>query len=238
MAEDRWAVPRHILDMPGAAARNAMLNTIRLMRIVARNGVELLHFLERANEPEAIMKVWNVEERDEAFEDFLNETERLLFNFLAAVAARVDSYRYLVRRGVLVGTLLDAYSDRVRSSFRDNPLHHWLMGLRNYMLHHRLPVSHGHLRFTAATASTTVTVTVEVKGLLTSSAFDGMGKRYMDGKEAIDVAATVVAYIQALRAFDDWLIPAYWVHHKANIDAFHEAWNESALDTRRRNLGF
>ena len=237
-AHDRWAVPQQVLDMPGASARNAMLDTIRLMRIVARNGAEVLSFLERANEPEAIMKVWNVDERDDAFEDFLNETERLLFNFLAAVAARVDSYRYLVNRGFFTGDLLSAYNDRVRRGFRDNPLHHWLIGLRNYMLHHRLPVSHGHLKFTTATASTTVTVTIQVKSLLTSSAFNSMGKRYMDGKEAIDVAATVVAYISALRAFDDWLIPTYWSHHKADIDAFHDAWKASALDARRRNLGF
>lgn len=236
-AEDWRATPQHILDMRGREAWQSMLGTIRLIKIVAVNGSELLAFFKKVNEPTAIMKIWRMEEREGAFEQFLDETERLLFNFLNAAYGRVESYRGLMKRGHLTGDLLEAYRQRVDRDFVNDPLHNWLIRLRNYMLHSRLPVSTGHLDYSAANQQTTVTVSIDLKNLVSSADFNAQARSYMEGKESVNVPVAVRTYLVALKSFDDWFLPAYWAHHHADIDAYREAWDASAEESWRRRFG-
>jgi hypothetical protein len=85
------------------------------------------------------------ERHRERHQAFLDECERLLHNALSAVHSRVDLLRTFISRYVAESTptLATEYRLRVDSDFVENPIHNFLTGLRNYMLHERLPATVG-----------------------------------------------------------------------------------------------
>ena len=61
----------------------------RMYRLFATNDKELRDHFERHSSPQAILELWDIEHR-ERFDAFLDETDRLLHNYLAAAASLAD----------------------------------------------------------------------------------------------------------------------------------------------------
>ena len=139
-------VPDEVLAMPGYEILQSAQHLGRVLGILLGNAAELQRYFDTLNaptDPNRMLGLWDPRNRD-AFDAHLNEAERLLFNFLAACYSRVEFYRVLVNKDLIVGQLRTEYDRRV-TALDSTPLHRWLFGLRRLMQHHALPVSSGTL---------------------------------------------------------------------------------------------
>jgi hypothetical protein len=232
--EDRWVVPAEVLALPGFKVLEALHAFGRTVRIFRANTAALTDWLARTDDPAVLFAVWNANDRDQ-FERHFDETERLFFNFLASAQARVDYCRVIVNRGLLDGTLADAYQTRVQSTFRLDPVHNWMVGIRNHMLHHRLPVSRGHLEI--STSHVKSTIVFETRSLLASDGFNPSARQWMADRTEIDLRETVEAYATRVDEFDEWFSRAYAEHHLEVSEAFLAAKQGHAKHASRRWSG-
>jgi hypothetical protein len=207
--------------MPGFAFLESVRTLEALLCIMHLNSAELLQWLGRTDEPKTLLAVWD-DANPAAFEGHLDEAERLLFNYLAAVHARVNYYQGLKNRGYIDGSLLTEYEARVDLEFRNDGRHHWMIGLRNYMMHHKLPRWYGNLRFeqTDQIESRMVIATAE---LLTAHEFNATARLWMQDHPEVDLRVTVRDYSASAGTLDRWFMAAYSAHHKQDTDAFLQA---------------
>lgn len=214
-------LPDELLSMPGSAFLESARTLEALLCIMHLNSGELLQWLARTDDPEIRRAVWD-RDNPAAFYGHVDEAERLLFNYLAAVQARVDYYRGLIHRGHMEGNLLSEYNARCDLEFRNDGRHQWMIGMRKLMLHHKLPRWYGNLQFghTDQVESRMVIATAE---LLTESEFNAKARLWMQDRPEVDLRATVRDYSGAAGAFDRWFIAAYSAQHKPATDAFLRA---------------
>src|SRR4051794_817941 len=90
-------LPDDVLAMPGFAYSDSARTLEALLCIMHLNSDELLRWLARTDDVEILVAVWGNADTQE-FENHLDETERLLFNYLAGVHARVAYYQGLKNR--------------------------------------------------------------------------------------------------------------------------------------------
>ncbi len=69
------------------------------------------------------------------------EFVRRLYNFVAAAFALVDHARRLYEKHYASTGVFDDYRSEVDARFKNNPLHRFIQGLRNYCLHYEVPES-------------------------------------------------------------------------------------------------
>ena len=155
--------------------------------------------------------MWNADDR-RALDRHLDETERRFFNFLASVHSRVDCYRVVTRRGHLCGELAVEYERRRQDV--DSRLHQWMIGMRNFMLHHRIPATLGQFKFDAAGGEQpTAHVVIPVEELVGSKRFTPAAREWMNQVEEIDLLEAVTEYVSVIHGFDTWFGRAYAEHH-------------------------
>ena len=226
-------MPDDLLAHPGWAILGSLQALAGVMRILHANTHELITWLDRTDDPAVLLTVWNASEPKQ-LDDYLDETERLLFNSLASAHARVDFYRAVNNRGQIDGPLRTDYQRRVEL-FRDNPLHNWFMGSRNFMLHHRLPILRGNLEIRGLNSDSTSmksSVLIDATPMLVSSAFNSVAKAWMSADKTIVLRESVVSYLQLLDSFDGWFGPAFTAHHLEACESFLAARERLAVRTR------
>src|SRR5436305_1246320 len=120
-------VPDNVLAMPGYEILQSAQHLGRVLGILLGNAAELQRYLDTLNaptDPSRLLQLWDAGNRD-AFDAHLNEADRLFFNFLAASYSRVEFYRALVNKSLIVGELRTEYDRRV-AAINSTPLHCWL----------------------------------------------------------------------------------------------------------------
>jgi hypothetical protein len=196
----------------------------RIRGILLTNGNELLsHLGSVEDDPAVLMRVWDAT-RPEEMDRFLDEAERRLFNFVAAVHARVDFLRAADKRGHLRPPKPE-YDAQVNKTFRSDPVHLWLVGLRNHMLHHRLPVAFSQLSVemqegtdvpVGSIRSARCTVLVDTADLLSEGDFPALAKDWMRQTAHVDLRQVVAQYCDGVATFDAWFDGAYMSGHGAS----------------------
>ena len=200
-----------MLALPGYFLLKSLHDLASLLRIHDANARELSAWLGRTDDVSELVKVWNADDRTE-LERHLDESVRLFFNFATSTLARVDHYRAVRNRGHLDGDFGAEYEARVERVFRQDPLHHWMVGARRFMLHHSLPIARGRMRITRGdqeTVRTASSIVVETSALLDSESFDSLARASMAGRDDIDLRDAVHRYDQTTRAFDEWFGEAF-----------------------------
>lgn len=97
---------------------------------------DLERFLTEVEQDPSTLRAITWGSRD-ARVDHLNETTRLLHNYLAAVKTLVDHTRNMEKSLLPDGVGSQEYKELVRVEFAENPLAQFVQGLRNYTLHVR-----------------------------------------------------------------------------------------------------
>lgn len=233
MAEYR--LPDEVWAMPGRSAIDSLESLAGILRILHGNATELTDVLAVTDDFETLLRLMDQSAPDE-LERHLRDVERRLFNFVAALHARVDYYRVVVSRGQITGPLRAEYERRVSEGFRADPSYLWLCRLRSYMLHHRLPSSLA--RFSAGRQR--LSDPFEVSGRVVIRAvemaedrdFPADVRRWMADNSEIDIRETVLTCLGKLSTFDDWFGPSFAAVHVDDIEAFwaaraqavHERW--------------
>ena len=90
-----------------------------------------------------MLALWDVRNRG-AFEEFLDEVDRLFHNYLASAASLRDHTRRIRRRYAADEGFGKDY-DFMRVKILGAPVCDFVQDLRNYTLHWRLPVARGKL---------------------------------------------------------------------------------------------
>lgn len=231
-------VPDDVLAMPGYEILQSAQHLARVLGIVLGNATDLQRYFDSLNaptDPSRLLRLWDANNRD-AFDAHLNEAERLLFNFLTACYSRVEFYRTLVNKGLIVGELRTEYDRRV-AALDSMPLHRWLSGLRRLMQHHALPVSSGTLTMGHDTGMrTTFTINLELLRRRHADEFRGAARAYMEGRDEQDVLEAVADYLAIVKEFDTWFGDAYVRNHLEAAETFLDARSIAGQEMLRKRL--
>jgi hypothetical protein len=175
-------------------------------RVFLGNERELRLLLERTSEMEVALKLWSIENRP-AFEAFLDEVDRLLHNYLAAVGSLRDHTRQLWRKHLPDDP---AYDERVRATFADSGLCVFVQSLRNYTLHANLPITQGHMSWERGSEITTG-VQINRPDLLRWRNWPTVARRYLTvlPEDGIDLGELVASYTERVTRFNDWFGEAF-----------------------------
>jgi hypothetical protein len=226
-AEQEW-----ILALPGRVAWVKLARLNRSAKIYRGNAKVLLDHLKRMDDLDQMLATTSDQQ---AREEFLDETERHLHNYLAAAQSRVDHFRIFKRQDMPEG-LREEYQRRVDEEFMKAPLHNFIIKLRVLMLHDRLPVS-----------TTTETwgpgegwsfrVMLDSADLLRWDDWNPKARQYIEASgKSINLGATVSTYTSQIIAFDRWVAECFIGEHLAEIESYSRDLREHQAQLRQLGL--
>ncbi len=212
-----------IVSSEGGKLRAELAAVARMYRLLNANEREMREHFHRYKEPQALLELWDARYR-ERFDAFLDETDRLLHNYLAAAASLADHTRRLWKKYPPQDPELNAeYENRVNDTFRDSPLARFIKGLRNMSLHRKLPVIQGQMSVTGGTMPRMNAVTVLHKDdLLSWEGWTNRAKAYLaQAGDSIDVEEAIAEYTRSVHVCNDWFGKVWVGAHLPAFDAMY-----------------
>jgi hypothetical protein len=228
--ENLLAEEERIAAMPGqiAWAKLARLNRIR--KIFRGNASVLLEHVNRMHNPSEALPLLS---NRQAFEEFLDETERHLHNYVAAVQSRVDHLRRFKREDMPKG-LREEYQRRVDQQFSVSPLHNFITDLRNLILHVRLPVSMASLSLEPGGHRPLIYgAYLHSPDLLRWDGWSRQAREFIEAcGSSVDLRRTVSTYTDEVIAFDGWVAESFFQQHRQDIESYQRVVEEHLADLR------
>ena len=220
-----------IRQTEGWQLRRALSNLGRTYRLFLGNHRELRDYLEAHQTAAAIVEFWRDDRREE-FEQFLDEVDRLLHNFVASVATFVDHTWRMWRNYPPNSAEVEAeYRRRIEETFASSPLAAFVKGLRNFTLHQGLALALGELTWEGE--RTEMRVYLDRAHLLDGEWSSPARAYLVAAPEKVDVAEFVDEYARMVVAFMDWLGEA-WNAASARVRRSGARERELADEVRRR----
>jgi hypothetical protein len=143
--EELLALKDGLRRLPGWKPAAEIRALDRSRRLFDGNVKELQRFLGEHSEPPRVLELWAMNNRKN-FDLFLEEVDRLLHNFVAAALSLRD-HSLRVRGKLLPASdadqLAQEYEARSVAAF-DEPLPRFVLDLRQFSQHRRLPITSGH----------------------------------------------------------------------------------------------
>jgi len=206
----------------------------RTEKILVGNAKALLEHLSRMHDPAQQLPIWSDQQ---AFEEFLNETERHLHNYVAAAHSRVEYFRRFVRAEWPKGSpFREEYQQRVDKEFAASQLHKFVTDLRNYVLHVRLPVSTGSLSWVRDGPLTCRTL-LDSADLFRWEGWSPLARQYIEASgESVDLETAVRTYTDGVMAFDRWVAANFAQEHVDGVESYLHAESEYVALLRRLGL--
>lgn len=222
-----------ILALPGRVAWIKLARLNRTAKIFRGNAKVLLDHLKCMDDVDHMLTTTS---NQQAFEDFLDETERHLHNYVAATQSRVEHFRQFTRAEWPEGSPHRAeYQRRVDEQFKTSPLHNFVTDLRNLILHVRLPVSTATETW-APDGPWTFQVMLDTADLLHWDGWSPEAQQYIEASgKSIDLGRAVSTYTDEVIAFDRWVAECFIGQHLEEIESYQGALREH--QARLRQLG-
>jgi hypothetical protein len=224
-----------ILALPGRVAWVKLARLNRTAKILRGNAKVLLDHLRRMDDLDQMLAITSDQQ---ALEEFLDETERHLHNYVAAAASRVDHFRRFKDAEWPEGSpLRQEYQRRVDKEFKASPLHRFVIDLRNLILHARLPVSATTETWARGGAWTfTFRVMLDAVDLLRWNGWTPEARQYIEASgDSVDLGRTVSTYTDEIIAFDRWVAERFIGQHLEEIESYQRALRDH--QARLRQLG-
>jgi len=236
MADDMTqlrAEQARILALPGRVAWVKLARLNRTAKILRGNAKVLLDHLNRMDDVGHMLATTSDQQ---AFEEFLDETERHLHNYVAAAQSRVDHFRQFARAEWPEGSPhREEYQRRVDEEFKTSPLHNFVTDLRNLILHVRLPVSTTTETWGPG-AAWSFAVILDSADLLGWDGWSAEAQRYIEASgKSVDLGRAVRTYTDEVLAFDRWVAERFIGQHLEEIESYQHALREH--QARLRQLG-
>lgn len=187
-------------------------------RVFLGNERELSTFLGKTSEPEVALQLWNLASRP-LFNQFLDEVDRLLHNYVAATGSLRDHTRRVWKKYLPAAD----YEERARVTFAESGACQFVQGLRNYSLHDRLPIAQGHMSWERDKELRT-TVKLRRADLLSWSGWNATARAYLIGiaDEDLELPAVVTAYTSTVIDFTEWFDAEFRKRRQADLDYVEE----------------
>jgi hypothetical protein len=193
--EDLRAEQKRIAAMPGRVAWVKLARLSRTAKIFRGNATALLEHLKRMDDLGYMLPTTSDQR---SFEEFLDETERHLHNYVAATQSRVDHFRRFKREDMPEG-FREEYQRRIDEEFDTSPLHNFVTDLRNLILHVRLPVSTTEETWERGSAWT-FRVLVDSADLLRWDGWNPRAREYIEGSgKSVDLRRAVRALLRCAK---------------------------------------
>lgn len=213
------AEQERILAMPGRLAWAKLARLNRTAKIFRGNSEALLDHLKRMDDPGQMLTATR---NQQALEEFLDETERHLHNYVAAAQSRVEHFRIFKRDDMPEGFRAE-YQQRVDDEFKASPLHRFVIDLRILMLHIRLPVS-----TTTETWELRPTPSFRFQVMLDSDdllrrwdRWSSEAEQYIQASgKSVDLGTTVATYTEKVIVFDRWVAERCIGEQQKEIDSY------------------
>jgi hypothetical protein len=192
----------------------------RSMDVFEGNARELLRLMGEYRENHGTLATFDLTNPD-SFEPYLDETERLLHNYLAA-AESLRNHVQRVQKNHLPDVHQDAdsaeYERRVKEVFEDR-LGRFGRELRNHFLKDLIPQTDAYLEWGSDPADRRSDIRLVRSELLARRNWSGKAKGYIDdaGKEVL-VNEFVVKHRQRIADFYEWFVEAVWRRNQAALD--------------------
>jgi hypothetical protein len=228
------AEQERILAMPGRIAWAKIALLSRPGKIFVGNAETLLEHLGRMHDPEQLMATWP---DPQASERFLEETERHLHNYVAAAHSRVEHVRQFVRAEWPEDSpQRREYQGRVDDECKTSPLHNFVINLRNYILHVRLPLSTEALSWQRG-GPLVYQALLDSADLLQWDRWSTHARQYIrESGESVDLAGTVRTYTAKMMTFDRWVAERFTEAHLDEIESFLAEVSQHQARLRRLGL--
>ena len=218
--------PLAIMDMHAELRRTEawrirldIFRLIRSWRLFVGNREELEELLGEATEPPQALELWSQDNRKE-FEEFLEEVDRLLHNFVASAMTLVYHSRDTVERRLPPDPgdkLAERYQILVDALFTESPLAQFVQSLRNVTLHVRLPVAYGVSRWSREEGLSR-TVVLDRDYMLARGDWSSLAKQYLEeADEKIALLQVIQGYSQNVRQIQTWLRRALMERHRGPL---------------------
>ena len=219
--------------LPGRVAWVKLARLNRTAKILRGNAKALLDHLKRMDD---LGHMLTTTSDQQAFEEFLDETERHLHNYVAAAQSRIDHFRQFARaEWPERSPLREAYQRRIDEEFKDSHLHNFVTDLRNLILHVRLPVSTTTETWGPGT-TWSFQVMLDCADLLRWDGWSRQAREYIEASEnSVDLGRTVATYTNEIIAFDRWVAERFIEQHLEEIESYQRALRE--YQARLRQLG-
>lgn len=223
-----------IVAMPGRVASAKLARLHRTAKVFSGNARALLEHLKRMDDLEYMLATTSDRQ---ASEEFFDEMERHLHNYVAAAQSRVEHFRRFARTEWPEGSpFREEYQRRVEEEFDTSPLHNFVTDLRNLILHVRLPVS-----TTMATwwrdGARTFQVMLDSADLLHWGRLSSQAREYIEASgESVDLGRAVSTYTDEIIAFDQWVAESFVREHQEEMRSYKRALREHQARFRRRGV--
>ncbi|MEJ8803698.1 hypothetical protein [Pontibacter sp. H249] len=147
--------------------------------------------------------------------DLQDKLIRLLFNFCSAAAALVPHTRnHKDRLYMQTDQIYVEYEKKLDKSFRNNSLHHFVIGLRNFISHDKLPAVISVRKHDSGTTSTSFSIvksSLEVENddwKSKAKEFLSLQPNYINVEELVD------QYFLSVKELHNWYSNRQLQHHK------------------------
>jgi hypothetical protein len=213
---------------PGWTLRRELAGLARSYKVFLGNDAELRDYLRRHSELPMALELWRVENR-EGFERFLDEIDRLLHNYVAAAGTLRDhTLRVWKKHAPADEAVLAEYERRKLSTFADSGVAQFVLRLRNYTLHRRLPIARGRLSWTEDQDLNSM-IFLERDELLRWDEWSPPARRYLqDASDDVNLAEVVDEYSSAVVEFNTWFGEEYVRGHLRAFDELRSLEQEFA----------
>lgn len=182
--------------------------------IFMKNSEQLTKAIVYFENPDHAKDFWAEENRN-GLHRFHSELHRYLHNYLSSVMLLVDHTRSFIEDDYARTEVQLAYDAVKNETFSNNPLHRFTQDLRNFMLHHRLPVTRLSYVWNGSK------IELDLVALKQWSGWKSLSSQYLENlNRDIRLKALVEDYTGLVSKFHDWMIDLLCAHHKEDLDEF------------------
>jgi hypothetical protein len=221
-------------ELDGWQVRKALFGIRRSLGVFEGNSRRLLAFLgQHGDARKTLEALETLEFKDQAgFERYLDETDRLLHNFLAAAESLRDHVEAIQRKHLTdLPDDPDTIEYRTRKSeVFDSPAGSFVRELRNHILHERIPETGGYAVWGSDPSDLSSGIALDGAELRAARNWSKKAKRYMDeAGDSVLIHEVAAAFRDPVVEFCEWFEEAL---RRRNADALEELKTREAEVTK------
>jgi hypothetical protein len=199
---------------------NKTMNLSTSYYIFMSNYNKLKSALELFNRKEVRTKIWAIKNRDK-LDLFQREVICLFHNYLAAAKSLVEHTRIVARELYEGKEFFNEYKSKVKNTFGDSTLSHFIQDFRNYILHVGIPQMMARLSFNGS--EETNSILLDLSNLKTWDGWSPKGRDYLDGlKKNVNLYEVITGYYSLVNDFYNWFLARQEELHVTEFAQFRE----------------
>lgn len=191
--------------------------------IFDKNYYELIECLSTYCDGQDAVSMMDVNKRHK-MNSYQKEILRHTHNFVASVQSLIDHSRNLYKNIELVFT---DYPNKIETTFTNNPLTQFVICLRQFFQHYKIPYISASLRFDSTQIDCEKKILLNKNDLLEFDSWKSSAKEYLNShKDNIDLYQTIKDYYKHITEFYNWFYNRLNEIYKNDIEKVNDKHKE------------